>query len=87
MSAEENATLSVNGVILGIRITSLNYTDGLWELIGGGLEQDFVIFSFKGTQVGRPFDFNIEIFGNNAGTLKLSLVLVVLLSMLFCIFK
>ncbi|CAG9798238.1 unnamed protein product [Chironomus riparius] len=82
-TANENATITVNGVILGIRLTSLNYTTGLYELIGGGLEQNFVTFNFRGSRAGGPYDFNIEIFGNSSVSVKLSMALVAVLSLLF----
>jgi hypothetical protein len=82
-TANENATIPVEGVIRGIRLTSLNYTTGLYEIIDGGLEQNFVTFNFKGARAGSPYDFKVEIYGNSAVTVKLSVVLLALLFSLF----
>lgn len=86
-TANENATIPVNGVIRGIRLTSLNSTTGLYELIDGGLEQNFVTFNFKGAQAGLPYDFNVEIYGNSAVTVKMSMALLAMLILLFNLLK
>ena len=85
--ANSNETLEITGTILGIRLKSLNETNGLWELIGGGLNESFVTFNFKGTEAGSPYDFNIEIFGNSAASMKISLFAIILSSILYILFK
>ncbi|XP_070495193.1 uncharacterized protein [Chironomus tepperi] len=77
-SAEMNTTIQVPGTILGLKLTSLNSTSGLWEEIGGGVNHDFVTFIFKGSDVGKPFDFNLEIFGNSAMSLNVSAFAVIM---------
>ena len=84
--ANNNETLEITGTILGIRLKSLNETNGMWELIGGGLNESFVTFNFKGTEAGRPYDFNIELFGNSATSMKMSLFAIILSSILFAFF-
>jgi len=46
-----------------------------------------VTFNFRGPNPGEPYDFNIEIFGNTAVTMKLSIVLVILSSIFVALFK
>ncbi|CAG9798240.1 unnamed protein product [Chironomus riparius] len=84
-TAEVNTTLQVPGNILGLRLTSLNNTNGLWEELGGGINNDYVTFIFKGSDVGEPYDFNLQIFGNSSVTLKIS-VFIVILSSVFMYF-
>lgn len=70
-----------------MRLKSLNNTNGLWELTDGGLNKSFVTFNFKGAGVGRAYDFNIEIFGNSAAAIKLSMILVILSTFIFVLLK
>ena len=81
--AEGNKTIEIPGIILGLRLTSVNSTDGLWEELGGGVNNNFVIFNFKGSEAGKPYDFRLEIFSNNAATLKLSIFLAIFCIILF----
>ncbi|CAG9798241.1 unnamed protein product [Chironomus riparius] len=85
--ANNNETVEIIGTILGMRLQSLNNTNGLWELIGGGLNESFVIFNFKGTDAGRPYDFNIELFGNSASAVKISVFVMIVSSILFILVK
>ncbi|XP_070494962.1 uncharacterized protein [Chironomus tepperi] len=86
-TANDNATVTVNGVILGIRLTSLNYTTGLYELIDGGLEQNFVTFNFRGSRAGAPYLFKVEIFGNSSVTVKMSMTLIIMLTLIYNLIK
>lgn len=85
--ANKNETIEISGTILGMRLLSLNNTNGLWELIGGGLNDSFVTFNFKGVGAGGSYDFNVEIFGNGATAVNFSVLIVMLSSILFIIFK
>jgi hypothetical protein len=87
LTAEGNGTLETSRTILGIKLTSLNNTNGLWELTDGGLNKSFVTFTFRGAGVGRAYDFNIEIFGNNAAVMKMSMIAVILSTILFILLK
>jgi hypothetical protein len=73
--ADKNEKIKSSGTILGMRLKSLNNTNGLWELIGGGLNENFASFNFKGSATGSAYDFTVEVFGNNAKTVKLSIIL------------
>ncbi|CAG9797132.1 unnamed protein product [Chironomus riparius] len=86
-TAEGNGSFQGKEIILGIRLTSLNYTDGSWEIIEGGLNQSFIAFEFIGSDIGRPYDFKIEVYGNNAIIMKLSGNLFILLSVLHNILR
>jgi hypothetical protein len=46
-----------------------------------------VSFDFRGPNPGEPYDINIEIFGNSAATMKLSIVFVILSSIFVVFFK
>lgn len=85
--ANKNETIEISGTILGMRLLSLNNTNGLWELIGGGLNDSFVTFNFKGVGAGGSYDFSVEIFGNSATAVNFSVLIVMLSSILFIIFK
>lgn len=71
--------MSTGNVILGMRLTRLNGTDGLHTLISGGVNHKFVNFDFMGVGMGRAYDFNIELYGS-AATKSFSVVSVILLS-------
>ncbi|CAG9798239.1 unnamed protein product [Chironomus riparius] len=84
-NASGNASFSTSGTILGIKLTFLNYTDGLYEIIKGGLNESFVTYEFNGPYQGEPYDFKIEIFGNNAATVKFSIILMIILNILIAV--
>lgn len=70
-----------------MRLITLNFTNGLYEIIGGGLNHSSVTFNFKGPDTGKAYDFNLEIFGNSANHGKLSMILVILLGILYALLK
>ena len=87
MTAVGNGSLDVSKTILGIRLTSLNYTDGFATLTSGGVNYTFVNFDFKETEIGRGYDFNLELFGNNAVTKSLSVILMIMFSAVIYFFN
>lgn len=82
MTVTGNGTLESSKIIQGMRLTSLNFTNGFANLTGGGINNTFVNFDFKGFD-GKAYDFNLELFGNGAVTKSLSVILVLLLKVLF----
>jgi len=46
-----------------------------------------VTFNFRGAQAGLPYDFSVEIYGNSAVTVKMSMALVAMLILLFNLLK
>ncbi|XP_070495195.1 uncharacterized protein [Chironomus tepperi] len=87
LPATGNGTLEISKLILGMRLTSLNYTDGFANLTSGGVNYTFVNFDFKGTDVAKAYDFNLELFGNSAVTKSLSVVLVLIFNVVIYFFK
>ena len=66
-------------MIRGMRLTRQNNTDGLWTLTSGGVNNTFVSFDFRGSGLGRAYDFELELFGTGASK-SFSVVLVALSS-------
>lgn len=42
-------------------------------------------YEFNGPYQGEPYDFKIEIFGNNAATVKFSIILMIILNILIAV--
>lgn len=87
MAKEVNATLETSKTIVGMKLTRLNETNGLWNLIAGGINESFVTFNFKGDKAGEPYDFNLELYGNSAESGKLSMILMILSGILYALLK
>ncbi|KAL7039838.1 hypothetical protein ACKWTF_000135 [Chironomus riparius] len=87
LTAIGNGSLESSKTILGIKLTSLNYTDGFANLTSGGINYTFVNFDFKGTNLRKAYDFDLELFGNNAVSRSLSVTLMILLSNAIFFFK
>lgn len=86
-NASGNSTFSTSGTILGIRLTYLNYTDGRYEITNGGVNESSITFDFRGPNPGEPYDFKIEIFGNSAVLMNLSIILGLMSSILLALIK
>ncbi|XP_070495194.1 uncharacterized protein [Chironomus tepperi] len=85
--ANRNETLEASGIIHGMRMTSMNLTFGSFSIIAGGFNERFVTINFNEQRPGRPYDFKLELFGNKAKGIKMSIIVILISSIMGILIK